>query len=76
LPLPKKAVIYKLIKSRQLLNTKIKAFQNLYFALRATLAPFALVFLDFKHAVRKLIKASFKHKRFRYFQRYFALFHY
>ena len=75
LPLPEEAVIHKLMKSRQLSDTEIKAFQNLYFAPRAALAPFALIFPDFEHAVRELIEAPSEHERFRYFQCHFALFH-
>ncbi|PMD58002.1 uncharacterized protein K444DRAFT_664882 [Hyaloscypha bicolor E] len=75
LPLPQEAVIQKLMKSRQLSDTEIQAFQNLYFAPRAVLAPFALIFPDFERAVRELIEAPSEHQRFRYFQRHFALFH-
>ena len=75
LPLPEEAVIEKLMKSRQLSETESQAFQNLYFAPRAVLAPFAAIFSNFEVAVRKLIQEPSEEERFKYFQRHFAVFH-
>jgi hypothetical protein len=75
LPLCEDSVIDKLRNSRQFSNTEITAFQNLYFAPRAVLAPFASIFSNFDEAVHKLVHEPSEDERFRFFQFQFALFH-
>ena len=75
LPLRDEHVIDKLRNVRQLSNDEIKAIQSLYFAPRAMLSPFAVIFGDFRLAVRKLLHESDPEERFRYFQRHVGLFY-
>jgi hypothetical protein len=75
LPVENEKVLHKLREARQLNVTEIHAVQDLYFAPRATLAPFALIFSNFGHAVDYLVQEPSEKERFHYFQRQFALFH-
>jgi hypothetical protein len=75
LPVENEKVLHKLTEARQLNAAEINAVQDLYFAPRATLAPFALLFSNFGHAVDYLVQEPNERERFRYFQRQFALFH-
>jgi hypothetical protein len=75
LPLCEDAVIDKLINTRQLNNKEISAVQDLYFAPRSALAPFAAIFANFDDAVDKLVHEPSEEERFYFFQQQFALFH-
>ncbi|KAH7418801.1 hypothetical protein BKA64DRAFT_564424 [Cadophora sp. MPI-SDFR-AT-0126] len=75
LPLCEDSVIDKLRNSRQFSDTEISAFQNLYFAPRAVLSPFAAIFSNFDDAVRTLVHEPSEDERFKFFQFQFALFH-
>ncbi|KAF4621569.1 hypothetical protein G7Y89_g14518 [Cudoniella acicularis] len=75
LPLREETVIENFANSRQFSDIEINALQNLYFAPRAALAPFATIFPNFDDAVRELVHEHSEHKRFKYFQRLFALFY-
>lgn len=74
IPLHDSAVLTKLRAVRQLNAAEILALRNLYFAPRAMLSPFALVFSNFGHAVHNLIEESSERARFDYFRREVALF--
>ncbi|MFI5776075.1 neuraminidase-like domain-containing protein [Nocardia sp. NPDC051570] len=75
LPLRDAAVLDKLAGIRQLSGVEQTAVQTLYFAPRAVLAPFALLFDDFEAAVDRLVSAADEQERFAWFQRQFARFH-
>ncbi|KAH8591200.1 hypothetical protein B0O99DRAFT_690810 [Bisporella sp. PMI_857] len=74
LPLRDEDVSRKMRNSRQLRDVEINAVQDLYFAPRAMIAPFALVFSNFDQDISYMIQEPEEHKRFRFFQRQFALF--
>jgi len=75
LPLCEEAVLDKLKSTRQLNEKEINAVQELYFAPRATLAPFAFIFDNFPAALNRLIHEPSDKARFEFFQKQFALFH-
>jgi hypothetical protein len=75
LPVENEKVLHKLREVRQLNPAEMQAVQDLYFAPRATLVPFALIFSNFGHAVDYLVQEPCEQERFCYFQRQFALFH-
>ena len=75
LPLSDYAVFQQLFKSRQLNSSEANAVRNAYFAPRAALAPFALIFSNFGRAVEWLIHESSEEARWRYFQKEFATFY-
>jgi hypothetical protein len=75
LPLRDEDVSRKLRDCRQLRDTEIEAVQDLYFAPRAMIAPFSLIFSNFDQAISYLIQEPNEDKRFRYFQREFAVFY-
>ncbi|PNP61028.1 hypothetical protein FNYG_14242 [Fusarium nygamai] len=67
--------LQQLATSRQLKPAEAAAVQNVYFAPRAVLAPFALIFENPGHAFDWLIQEPCEKSRFRFFQQQFALFH-
>ena len=73
IPLTDRAVITKLTAVRDLNQEEQQAVQDLYFAPRAMLAGFALLFADFATAQRRLIEEPDEARRFRYFRREFLL---
>jgi hypothetical protein len=75
LPLKDEAVLRKLRDMRQLSGPEIESVQNLYFAPRAALAPFACIFENFSYSVNWLVQESCGIERFKFFQREFARFH-
>ncbi|KAI4145965.1 MAG: hypothetical protein L6R39_003626 [Caloplaca ligustica] len=75
LPLDDRLVIEQLVQSRQLNDAEAEAVRNLYFAPRAALAPFALIFEDFGCALERLIHEQSEEARFQFFQQQFALFY-
>lgn len=75
LPLRDRAVFEKLANSRPLSVSEQQAIQDLYFAPRAALAPFAFLFENFGAAELHLIEEADEHARFAYFQHQFALAH-
>lgn len=75
LPLKDEKVFHQLLKSRQLNPKEAEAVRNLYFAPRAALAPFALIFSNFGLGVEMLIHDPDEQSRFRFFQREFATFY-
>ena len=75
IPLRDHTVFHQLIKSRQLNHTEAGAVKNVYFAPRAALAPFALIFSNFGRDVDEMIHESNETARFRFFQRQFAIFY-
>ncbi|KUJ20811.1 uncharacterized protein LY89DRAFT_455463 [Mollisia scopiformis] len=75
LPLPDEAVITLLKSSRQLNAKEIQAVQDLNFAPRALLAPFALIFENFPAAVKTLLHEHQEERRFAFFQEQFEIFH-
>ena len=74
LPLSDDSVLDKLRTTRQLTDAEINAVQDLYFAPRAVLAPFAAMFANFHHDVYHLVAAP-RDKAFYFFQYMFAVFH-
>ena len=75
LPLRDEDVLRKLRAVRQLKPAETEAVQNLYFLPRAALAPFALLFSNFGHAVDILIQEPCERKRFDFFRHEVILFH-
>ena len=75
LPVADRAVFQQLFKSRQLNSSEANAVRNVYFAPRAALAPFALIFSNFGRAVEWLIHEPSEEARWRYFQKEFATFY-
>ncbi|KAM7219247.1 hypothetical protein V8F06_005416 [Rhypophila decipiens] len=75
IPMQDCGVLEQLAKSRQLRPAEACAVQNVYFAPRAVLAPFALIFENPGHAFDWLIQEESEISRFRFFQQQFALFH-
>ncbi|HEY2295083.1 MAG TPA: neuraminidase-like domain-containing protein, partial [Thermoanaerobaculia bacterium] len=75
LPLRDEAVLAKLSEIRQLRDPEQAAARELYFAPRATLAPFAPVFRNFTEAVDRLVQEPDERERFAWFQRELARFH-
>ena len=67
LPLRDEAVIERLERMRQLTLTEAHAVQDLYFAPRLDLAPFAFLFPDFADAERHLIEERHEEARWDYF---------
>jgi hypothetical protein len=74
IPVKDDDVIRKLRDSRQFNNQECSAIQDLYFAPRATLAPYSFLFENFHEAVYYLVQEHDDEKRFRYFQRNIAVF--
>ena len=74
LPLRDEEVFKKLRDTRQLSTAEISAVRELYFAPRAALAPFALLFSNFNHAVDILIQEPCEEKRFEFFRDQVMLF--
>jgi len=75
LPLRDQDVLKKLSNTRQLKPVEQEAVRQLYFAPRSILAPFALLFANFSHAVDYMIQEPCEADRFGFFQKDFALFH-
>lgn len=75
LPLRDGAVINQLRALRQLNAAEIQAVQNLYFAPRLALAPFASIFSNFSQAVHFLIEEPSEEARFEFFKWEVARFH-
>ena len=75
LPVSDRQVLHQLRHMRQLTNTEAAAAQNLYFAPRTALAPFAFIFANFDDAIRKLTHEPSGDERFRFFQVHFALYY-
>ncbi|KAH8598521.1 hypothetical protein B0O99DRAFT_669787 [Bisporella sp. PMI_857] len=76
LPLRDEDVLEKLSHLRQLRSpAELKAVQQLYFAPRAVLAPFTLIFGSLSEAIDHMVQGCSELKRFEYFQHAFALFH-
>jgi Tc toxin complex TcA C-terminal TcB-binding domain len=71
LPLTDRAVIAKLTHARDLDPAEQQAVQDLYFAPRAMLAGFALLFADFATAQHRLVEEADETERFGYFRRQF-----
>jgi len=71
LPLTDRAVIAKLMYTQDLDPAEQRAVQDLYFAPRAMLAGFALLFADFATAQRRLVEEADETERFGYFRRQF-----
>lgn len=74
-PLTDRAVIETLTHAPDLSPAEQQAVQDLYFAPRAMLADFALLFADFATAQRRLVEEPDERERFRYFRRQFLLCH-
>lgn len=72
-PLTDRAVLDKLVGVHDLNADEWRAVQDLFFAPRAMLAGFALLFADFAHAQRVLIEERDETLRFAYFRRQFLL---
>ena len=75
LPLRDCDVIAQLRELRPLQPAERAAVQQLYFAPRAALGPFGMIFDNFAHAVDFLVQADGEQERFAFFQREFARFH-
>jgi len=75
LPLRDSEVIERLRDMRPLNPVEQDAVQGVYFAPRAALAPFSLIFDDFRRAADFLTQADSDDERFAFFQREFACFH-
>jgi hypothetical protein len=75
LPIKDSSFLCKLAHIRQLLLAEQRAVRDLYFAPRAMLAPFALIFANFPEAVAYLVQEDCEKQRFCYFRHQFALFH-
>jgi hypothetical protein len=75
LPLRDAAVAEKLSEIRPLAASERAAVRELYFAPRALLAPFALVFSNFGRAADELVRKAEEERRFAYFRREFDRFH-
>jgi hypothetical protein len=75
LPLRDGEVIDRLRDLRPLQPVERTAVQELYFAPRATLGPFMLIFENFAEAVEFLVQSGSDEERFTFFQRQFARFH-
>ena len=74
-PLTDRAVIDKLTHAPDLSAAEQQAVQDLYFAPRAMLAGFALLFADFATAQQRLVEEPHEEERFGYFRRQFLLCH-
>jgi hypothetical protein len=74
-PLTDRAVIETLTHAPDLGSAEQQAVQDLYFAPRAMLAGFALLFTDFTTAQRRLVEEPHEQERFRYFRHQFLLCH-
>jgi hypothetical protein len=72
-PLTDRAVIAMLTRAPDLSAAEQQAVQDLYFAPRAMLAGFALLFADFATAQRRLVEEPDEQERFGYFRRQFLL---
>lgn len=75
IPLRDESVFRKLQVVRQLRLAEVAAVRNLYYMPRAALAPFALLFDNFGHAVEKLVQEPCEKERFTFFTRQVLLFH-
>ena len=75
IPLKSSEVIQKLQTIRQLNGFEETAVQNLFFAPRQVLAPFAAFFDNFTEALSVLIETEGESSRWEYFQRNFALYY-
>ncbi|HEX7734070.1 MAG TPA: neuraminidase-like domain-containing protein [Ktedonobacteraceae bacterium] len=75
LPLTDEALCHRLSHLRQLGKEEQQAVQNLYFAPRVDLAPFAFLFTDFSAAEERLIQERDEARRWAFFQQAFALCH-
>jgi hypothetical protein len=75
LPLRDAAVAAKLAEIRQLGPEEEAAVRDLYFAPRAALAPFALLFANFGEALGRLVQEEDEEERFAFFRHQFAHFH-
>ncbi|MFZ1009277.1 MAG: neuraminidase-like domain-containing protein [Candidatus Sulfotelmatobacter sp.] len=73
LPLRDEAVASQLGQLPTLNNAEQVAVQDLYFAPRLDLAPFAFLFPDWQSAEKRLIQEHEQHERWAYFRRHFAL---
>ena len=73
MPLTDRAVIAKLTHAPDLSAAEQQAVQDLYFAPRAMLAGFALLFADFATAQQRLVEEPHEEARFGYFRRQFLL---
>ena len=74
LPLRDCEVIERLQELSQLQPGEQAAVRQLYFAARATLGPFGIIFENFSEAVDFLVQESSEHERFAFFQRQFVRF--
>lgn len=75
IPLKSADVIQKMQSVRDLNPTEQEAVQNLFFAPRLALAPFATFFENFTEALSVLIETEEEESRWTYFQENFALFY-
>lgn len=75
LPLCDEKVIDALVDTRQLTSTEASAVRTLCLMPQTAMAPFALLFTNFNHAVSYMVQEPCVHRRFRYFQRQFAKFY-
>lgn len=75
LPLSDEAVLKKISRVKPLSQAEQQAVQDLYFSPRTELARFAFLFPSFIEADERLIQDLDNDKRWRYFQRAFALAH-
>lgn len=75
IPLKSTEVIQKLQTIRQLNPDEENALQNLFFAPRLALTPFAAFFENFTEALSILIETEEESSRWKYFQKNFALFY-
>ena len=75
IPLKSADVIQKMQSIRDLKSTEQEAVQNLFFAPRLALAPFAAFFENFPEALSVLIETEEEESRWTYFQQNFALFY-
>src|SRR5262249_57611915 len=75
LPLKDEDVLEKLNHIEQLTGAEPAAVQELYFAPRADLAPFAFLFANFTQAEHRLIGEESEAERWAYFRHAFALFY-
>ncbi|HEX4966043.1 MAG TPA: neuraminidase-like domain-containing protein [Thermoanaerobaculia bacterium] len=75
LPLRDEAVAARLSEIRQLGPEEEAAVRDLYFAPRAALAPFALLFANFGEAIGRLVGEEDERERFAFFRHQFVRFH-
>ena len=75
LPLRDGEVITRLQELPQLQPAEQAAVRQLYFAARATLGPFGIIFENFPQALNFLVAEDGEEERFAFFQRQFARFH-